>query len=92
MIEGTVRAHLWVNGIVQGVGFRMFAERAARRHGVAGFARNLADGRVEAMAEGLPEAVRGFIDEVRRGPSGAVVKHVQVAWELPEGLRGFRIG
>lgn len=92
MDEGTVRAHVWVSGAVQGVGFRMFAERAARRLGLAGFARNLPDGRVEAVAEGPPEGVRGFIAEVRRGPSGAWVRDVQEQWEPPEGLRGFRIG
>ena len=77
---------------MQGVGFRMFAERAARRHGVAGFARNLADGRVEAVAEGSGEAVRGFLADLRRGPSGAMVRAVDEVWETPEGLRGFRIG
>jgi len=92
MDEETVRAHLWVSGAVQGVGFRIFAERSARRHGVAGFARNLADGRVEAVAEGAPDAVRGFIADLTRGPSGAWVRNVQELWEPPQGLRGFRIG
>jgi acylphosphatase len=92
MDVGTVRCHLWVSGSVQGVGFRMFAERAARRHGVAGFARNLADGRVEAVAEGSADAVRGFVADLRRGPSGALVRDVGEVWETPEGLRGFRIG
>jgi acylphosphatase len=92
MDEGPVRAHVWVSGMVQGVGFRIFAERAARRHGVAGFARNLSDGRVEAVAEGPPDAVRGFVADLSRGPSGAWVRGVQELWEPPEGLRGFRIG
>jgi acylphosphatase len=92
MADGTVRAHLWVSGAVQGVGFRVFAERAARRHGVAGFARNLSDGRVEAVAEGPPEAVQGFIADLGHGPSGAWVRGVQELGEPPEGLRGFRIG
>lgn len=87
-----MRGHLWISGSVQGVGFRMFAERAARRRGVTGFARNLADGRVEAVAEGSSEAVRGFIADLRRGPSGALVRAVDESWETPEGLRGFRIG
>jgi acylphosphatase len=70
----------------------MFAERAARRHCVVGFARNLADGRVEAVAEGPQEAVRGFIADLKRGPGGAWVRGVEEVWESPEGLRGFRIG
>jgi acylphosphatase len=92
MDEGRVRCHLWVSGSVQGVGFRLFAEREARRHGVAGFARNLADGRVEAVAEGPPGAVREFAAALGRGPGGALVRDVRQVWEPPEGLRGFRIG
>ena len=80
-----------VEGRVQGVGFRFFAGRAARHHGVSGFVRNLPDGRVEAVAEGLREAVNGFIAELQRGPSGAVVRALDVQWEQPEGLPGFRI-
>ena len=87
-----MRCHVWVSGIVQGVGFRLFAERAARRHGVSGFARNLPDGRVEAVAEGLAQAVEGFVAELARGPAAAMVRDVRRVWEPPEGLRGFRIG
>jgi len=86
-----VRAHLWISGTVQGVGFRFFAERAGRRHGVSGFVRNLPDGRVEAAAEGEREAVDGFIAELQRGPSGALVRAMDVQWEAPEGRHGFVI-
>jgi len=86
-----VRAHVWISGAVQGVGFRFFAVRAAQRHGVSGFVRNLPDGRVEVEAEGMRAAVDGFIDELRRGPSGAVVRSVDVQWERPEGRQGFII-
>jgi len=58
-----------VKGRVQGVGFRFFAIRAARRLGVTGTVRNLADGSVEAIAEGTPEAVTEFRAELWRGPS-----------------------
>ncbi|MCA1818293.1 MAG: acylphosphatase, partial [Acidobacteria bacterium] len=43
-----------ISGRVQRVGFRFFAQRAAARHQVAGYVRNLADGRVEVLAEGAP--------------------------------------
>jgi acylphosphatase len=86
-----VRAHLWISGTVQGVGFRFFAERAGRRHGVSGFVRNLPDGRVEAAAEGEREAVDGFIAELQRGPQGALVRAMDVQWEAPEGRHGFVI-
>ncbi len=86
-----VRCHLWVRGTVQGVGFRLFSERIARRLGVAGSARNLPDGRVEVIAEGARPAVEAFIAEVRRGPAGAVVEDVRAEWEAPAGTRGFSI-
>lgn len=86
-----MRAHLWIAGGVQGVGFRFFAVRAAQRYGVDGFVRNLPDGRVEAAAEGLREAVDHFIAELQRGPSGALVRSVDVHWEAPEGRQGFVI-
>ena len=86
-----VRAHLWISGTVQGVGFRFFAARAARRYGVSGYVRNVPDGRVEAVAEGDRRAVEGFIADLRRGPAGAVVRAVETQWEAPEGSTGFVI-
>jgi acylphosphatase len=86
-----VRAHLWISGVVQGVGFRFFAVRAAQRYGVSGFVRNLPDGRVEAVAEGLRESVQAFLETLRRGPAGALVRAVDVQWEAPEGRAGFEI-
>jgi acylphosphatase len=85
------RCHLWVRGRVQGVGFRVFAEQHAQQRDLSGWARNLPDGRLEVVAEGLPQALEQFVSDVRRGPSGARVEDVQVAWESPADLRGFRI-
>ena len=65
-----------VKGRVQGVGFRFFAIRAARRLGVTGTVRNLADGSVEAVAEGTTAAVAEFRAELWRGPSYAEVTAV----------------
>ncbi|MDQ7850724.1 MAG: acylphosphatase [Armatimonadota bacterium] len=87
-----VRCRLLVAGRVQGVGFRFYAVRQARMLGVSGFVRNLPDGRVEAEAEGLRVAVEAFIDRMRLGPAGAVVREVRVEWAAPRGEEGFRIG
>jgi len=86
-----VRAHLWISGTVQGVGFRFFAARAARHRRVSGYVRNVADGRLEAVAEGERRAVEGFIEDLRHGPVGAVVRRVDTQWEEPEGSTGFVI-
>jgi acylphosphatase len=71
---GSLRAaRYFVSGIVQGVGFRFFARRAAAKLSLAGFAKNLADGRVEVYAIGPAEALATFRNEIRRGPSSASV-------------------
>jgi len=66
-----------VSGVVQGVGYRFFAVRAARGLGIRGYARNLPDGRVEVVAQGHPEALRRFQDQLRAGPGGAAVDGVE---------------
>jgi acylphosphatase len=62
-----------ISGRVQGVGFRWFAERQAERWRVAGFARNLPDGRVEVRAQAEEQALAGFCEDLRRGPRYARV-------------------
>ena len=79
-----------VSGHVQGVGFRRFVQRKARDLGLAGYAANLPDGRVEVVAEG-DEVAMGHLEKwLNRGPSLARVKQVQVQ-PAPEGdaLTGF---
>jgi acylphosphatase len=78
-----VRAHVFVSGFVQGVLFRYETRRHAASYGVTGWVRNLRDGRVEAVFEGEKEVVEGMIEFCRRGPPGAIVKHVEVSWETP---------
>ena len=82
-----VRAH----GRVQGVFFRDSVRREADRRGVAGWARNCADGTAEAVFEGPAEAVAAMVDFVRRGPGHAEVARVQERREPPEGLSGFHV-
>ena len=81
-----------ISGRVQGVGYRFFAERAARRENLKGWVRNLPDGRVEAAAEGEAEAIERFEGQLRHGPSGARVEHLEVEDVVPEGRYvGFNI-
>jgi acylphosphatase len=66
----------WVSGLVQGVGFRFFVERAARELGLAGYVRNLRDGRVEVYAVGAPEQLAALRRRLEQGPPGARVREV----------------
>jgi acylphosphatase len=86
-----VRRRVVVHGRVQGVFFRDSTRRAAERHGVAGWVRNVPDGSVEAVFEGEAPAVERLVELARQGPRGAEVRRVDVADEQPEGLRGFRV-
>lgn len=80
-----------IAGRVQGVGFRFFADDQARIHQVAGYARNLPDGRVEALAEGDEESVAQFERALHRGPRGALVEDVASETVPPRGRHGFTI-
>lgn len=77
-----------VSGHVQGVGYRFFAQDAARREGLHGYVTNLADGRVEAVAEGEAESLERFERALRRGPSRSRVEHVTVDDLTPAGTSG----
>ena len=63
-----VARRFFVSGDVQGVGYRFFAQRAAARHQVVGYVKNLADGRVEALVEGSPSQVEAFKHDLATGP------------------------
>ena len=82
----TVRAHLFVEGRVQGVGFRWSTVEEARRiGGLTGWVRNLDDGRVEAVVEGARDKVDALVRWARKGPVSARVDRVETTWEAPTG-------
>jgi acylphosphatase len=81
-----------ISGEVQGVGYRFFAQRAAARHQVVGYVRNLPDGTVEALAEGTLESVEGFKHDLAAGPSYGRVERVEEVNVEPTGhYTTFRI-
>jgi acylphosphatase len=85
------RAHVFVSGQVQGVFFRAETSRLARSKGVAGWVRNLPDGRVEAVFEAPLWVVESMLEWMRTGPRGAAVSSVDVSWEDPGTEQGFRV-
>ena len=86
-----VRKRAIVSGVVQGVGFRWSARTEAKRLGVTGFARNLADATVEVEAEGPPAAVAAFIGWLHKGPPGARVGAVDLSDVSPRGSSSFDV-
>jgi len=82
------RVRLLVSGRVQGVFYRATTAERARELGLAGHARNLADKRVEVVAEGSPEAVAALIEFCREGPPLARVDAIDVAELEPTGEGG----
>ncbi len=86
-----VRYRVLISGRVQGVFFRDTCRRLAEQYGVAGWVRNLPDGRVEAVFEGPADAVCRLVDWARTGPRLAAVDDVAVQPEPPEGLSAFRL-
>jgi acylphosphatase len=66
----------FVSGAVQGVGFRYFAQNAAEKLHLAGFVRNLRDGRVEVFAVGTAQQLARFRSVLERGPRFASVREI----------------
>ena len=86
-----IRVRVFVSGTVQGVGYRYSTLNKARQVGVSGWVRNLADGRVEAVFEGIKTDVEAMIRWCRGGSVAAEVTDVAVEYEEPEGIQGFEI-
>lgn len=82
----------YIRGSVQGVGYRFFAQRAAARHQVRGYVKNLDDGRVEALAQGSEASVEAFRDDLTAGPTYSRVEEVEeIVLEPNRALSSFRI-
>lgn len=92
MAREIVRVRVLVDGRVQGVAYRFFAEKYAARLGVTGWVRNLPDGRVEVVAEGTSDRVEAFLERLKEGPSLARVDGFAVRHEAATGeFKDFRI-
>ena len=83
----------FVSGIVQGVGYRFFAQRIAEHLQLSGYTRNLRDGRVEVYAMGAMDQLAKLRAALERGPSGASVSEVseEAASIEPHYAKGFVI-
>jgi acylphosphatase len=89
--EPTIARLALISGRVQGVWFRDSLRRLAESLGVAGWARNRPDGRLELWAEGAADAVAKLLDYAREGPPRAAVERVDVEPASPAGHRCFEV-
>lgn len=85
------RAHIYYEGLVQGVGFRFAAERSAAALGLSGWVRNLDDGRVEVLCEGKESNVKAFLEKM-----GSVfdtyIRSSDISWSAATGeFEGFDV-
>jgi crotonobetainyl-CoA:carnitine CoA-transferase CaiB-like acyl-CoA transferase/acylphosphatase len=86
-----MRRRVVAHGRVQGVFFRESLRRLATELGLAGYARNLPDGTLEAAFEGPEDAVREMVAFAHVGPPDADVERLDVMEESPAGLSGFAV-
>ncbi len=86
----SARLEALVSGQVQGVGFRDWVRRRARRLELTGSAANLPDGRVEVIAQGERAACEALLEALRGGRTPGSVHDVAVAWaDAQPDLTGF---
>lgn len=78
------QVHVFISGLVQGVGYRFFVEENAQNLGLTGWVRNTEDGGVEAVFQGDETKIQEMIVLCRKGPFMSEVKHVGFEWEEGE--------
>ncbi len=81
----TARLHIFVEGIVQGVFYRVSTIEESCKLDLTGWVKNCPDGRVEAVFEGDIDKIEQVVEWCKKGPPGAVVRNVETAWEQATG-------
>jgi acylphosphatase len=84
-----IAARLVIIGRVQGVGYRLWAKREARRQSLRGWVRNRNDGSVEALVIGDAADIDAFVQACHGGPAMARVTGVQREPATDDGATGF---
>ncbi|MAZ56346.1 acylphosphatase [bacterium] len=72
--------HCYISGLVQMVAYRAYAQDSATYLGIAGWVRNLPDGRVEVQAQGDREVLKEFIEYLNEGSLLSKVESIEVDW------------
>jgi acylphosphatase len=82
---------VYISGSVQGVFFRKFLEEKAKELGIRGYCRNLEDGRVEIVIEGIDENVSQMLEICKKGNQHTDIKDIQIQELTHQGFDGFKI-
>lgn len=88
------KLRLKIHGLVQGVGFRLFAKQGAEELGIKGWAENRPDGSIEMEVQGRKRDLAEFLKLCQIGPNLARVEGIEVEWlgvDQDEGSEGFQI-
>ena len=86
-----MRIHIFISGSVQGVFFRAYLKKQAEKLNLTGWARNLADGRVEAVFEGAEKQIKTIMELCQKGSPASEVEKIEITKEKEESLRKFEI-
>ncbi|MGX1901396.1 acylphosphatase [Thermolongibacillus altinsuensis] len=87
-----IRYHVFVDGRVQGVGFRYFTQHEAIKRNLTGWVRNLEDGRVELQVQGDAEKVEQFVQQIKKGSPFSRIEKVDIHSISPvQNEKGYRI-
>ena len=89
--DATARLDAIVMGRVQGVGFRYYVVREARRLGLDGWTANEVDGSVRVVADGPRDTLEELLDALREGPPASIIERVVVDWP-PVASGGWLLG
>jgi len=82
-IGASVAAEILIEGEVQGVGYRAYAQRKALALGLTGYAMNLRSGAVKLHVEGAREIIEALLTELEQGPPSGRVTNCSVQWGPP---------
>ena len=86
-----LRVNVIVSGDVQGVSYRAFVRKQATGLDITGHAENMANGRMEVVAEGNRDDLELLLVKMRMGPTLSVINDLDVSWAEASGLRGFHV-
>jgi tRNA pseudouridine55 synthase len=75
-----------IYGKVQGVGYRYFTEKIAKKLNILGYVKNLEDGTVEVVAQGKEEDLQKFIEQLKIGPFLAKVEKIDIIFKKPKDI------